>query len=74
MSSTSLGHQNSLLSNFNRRDEDDNFMGRARRANLRSSALLEHQIPSQSNFNSGGEDDNFMDGSRIYVRVVPNSQ
>ena len=74
MSPTSLGHQNSSLSNFHRRGEDDNFMGRARRANLRSSAFLEHQTPSQSNFSSGGEDDNIMGDSRIGERVAPNSQ
>jgi len=74
MSSTSLGHQNSSLSNFNRRGEDDNFMGGARRASLKSSALLEHQNPSQSNFNSEGEDDNLIGGSRIDEIVAPNSQ
>ena len=74
MSSISLGHQNSSLSNFNRRGEDDNFMAGAKRANLRSSTLLEHQTPSQSNFNSGGEDDNLMGGSRDDERVAPNSQ
>ena len=74
MSSISLGHQNSSLSNFNRRGKSDNFMGGARRTNLRSSTLLEHQIPSQSNFSSGGENDNLMGGSRIDERVAPNSQ
>ena len=74
MSPTSLGHQNSSLSNFNRRGEDDNLMGGARRINLRSSTLLEHQTPSQNNFSSEGEDDNLMGGSRIGERVVPNSQ
>ncbi len=64
----------SSLSNFNRRGEDDNFMGGARKASLRSSALLEHQNPSQSNFSSRGEDDNLMGGSRIEERVVPNSK
>ena len=74
MSSTSLGYQNSSLSNFNRRAEDGYFMGGARRANLRSSTLLEHRTPSQSNFNSGGEDDNLIDGFRINKRVASNSQ
>ena len=46
MSSTSFGHQNSTLSNFSRRGEDDNFMGGARRASLKSLVLLEHQNPS----------------------------
>ena len=63
-SSTSLEHQNSSLSNFNRRGEDDNFMGGARRASLRSSALLEHQNPSQHNFRGSLEDDNLMGGAR----------
>ena len=64
MSLTSLGHQNSSLSNFSRRGEDDNFMGGARRAILRSSTFLEHQNPSQNNFSSGNEDDNLMGGPR----------
>ena len=74
MSPTSLGHQNSSLSNFNKRGEDSNFMGGARRTNLRSSVFLEHQTPSQSNFSSGSEDDNLMGGSRIGERVASNNQ
>jgi hypothetical protein len=57
MSSTSLGHQNSSLSNFSKRGEDDNFMDGASRASLRSSTLLEHQNPLHSNFSSRSEDD-----------------
>ena len=64
MSSTSLEHQNPSLNNFNRRGEDDNFMGGARRASLRSSSLLEHQNPSQHNFRGSLEDDNVMDEAR----------
>ena len=64
MSSTSFRHQNSSLSNFSKRGEDDNFMGGAKRASLRSSTLLEHQNHSQSNFSSEGEDDNLMGGPR----------
>ena len=70
MSSTSLGHQNSSLSNFNRRGEDDNFMGEARKTNLRSSILLKHQTPSQSNFSSGGEDDNLIGGSKLMRELL----
>ena len=74
MSSTSLEHQNPSLNNFNRRGEDDNFMGGARRASLRSSAFAEYQHPSQSNPSSRSEDDNPIGGSRINVRVALNHQ